>query len=169
MEANLTVAIVLKPQGIRGEIKVKTLTDCPGDLSAFSRVLIGGQEYKLLKVRPQANDSAFITLKGIADRNAAELLRGKDVEVARADLSPLPEGRYYLVDVIGCQVVTDDGQSVGTICEITPARTDIYTVDTDGGQLTFVAAEGVILDVDLKARRVTVDKKRLGEVAFTQS
>ena len=165
MEKTLTVAIVLKPQGIRGEIKVKTLTDTAEDLCAFPRVFIDGQEYKVMAVRP-AGDCAYLSLRGIADRNAAELLRGKDVLVLREDAPELPEDTFYLVDVLGCEHVTEKGKTLGTICDITPAKTDIYVAENNGKKITFVAADGVIEDIDVEAKRVTVNKKRFDEVAM---
>ena len=132
MPKTLTIATVLKPQGIRGEIKVKALTDSAEDLKNFPRVFIDGVEYKVLSVRP-AGDCAFLSLRGIADRNAAELLRGKDVIALREDAPELPEDTFYLVDVLGCEVVTEKGKSIGTICDITPAKTDIDA----GGYFTF--------------------------------
>lgn len=165
MEKTLTIATVLKPQGIRGEIKVKTLTDSAEDLCNFARVFIDGVEYKVLAVRP-AGDCAYLTLRGIADRNAAELLRGKEVVALREDAPELPEDTFYLVDVLGCEVVTEKGKSMGTIIDITPAKTDIYVVEGNGKRVTFVAAEGVIEDIDVQAKRVTVNKKRFDEVAL---
>ena len=165
MPKTLTIATVLKPQGIRGEIKVKALTDSAEDLKNFPRVFIDGVEYKVLSVRP-AGDCAFLNLRGIADRNAAELLRGKDVIALREDAPELPEDTFYLVDVLGCEVVTEKGKSLGTICDITPAKTDIYVVEGDGRRITFVAAEGVIEDIDVEAKKVTVNKKRFDEVAM---
>ncbi|MGN0817362.1 MAG: ribosome maturation factor RimM [Candidatus Coproplasma sp.] len=165
MEKYLTVARVLKPQGIRGEIKVKTLTDSAEDLCGFSRVFIDGKEYKVLNVRASA-DTAFLTLKGIADRNAAELLRGKDVLALREDAPPLPDDRFYIVDLLGCNVVDENGESLGTICDITPARTDIYVIDTGAKQIPFVAAEGVILSVDVQGGTITVNRSRFNQVAL---
>lgn len=165
MEKYLTVAKVLKPQGIRGEIKVKTLTDSAEDLCSFSRVFIGGNEYKILNVRG-FGDTAFLTLKGIADRNAAELLRGFDVLALREDAPPLPEDRFYIVDLIGCALRDENGETLGTICEITPAKTDIYVVDTGDKKVPFVAAEGVILSVDVQGGAITVNRARFNEVAL---
>ena len=165
MQNTLTVAQVLKPQGIRGEIKVKALTDSAEVLSGIKRVFIDGTEYKVYAVRP-AGDCAFLSLRGVADRNAAELLRGKDVVVLREDAPAPPEGRYYLGDVLGCEVVTEKGKSIGTICDITPAKTDIFVVRREEGSVTFVAADGVIEDIDVAAKRVTVNKKRFDEVAM---
>ncbi|MDE7380020.1 MAG: ribosome maturation factor RimM, partial [Clostridia bacterium] len=157
----------VKPQGIRGEVKVLTMTDFPEDLKAFNRVYIGGKCYKLLKVRPQGGNCAFITLSGIADRNAAELLRGLTVEAARSDAPELPEGTYYIADVIGCTVVDDKGETVGEVADVTPARTDVYEVaKPDGKRLVFPAVEGLIEEVDLENKRVTVNAARLSEVAL---
>jgi 16S rRNA processing protein RimM len=165
MEKTLNVAQVLKPQGIRGEVKVKVLCDSAEDLLSFPRVFIGGTEYKVLNVRPQG-DCAYLTLKGVADRNAAELLRGKDILVLREDAPALPENRFYIVDVIGCEVFTESGERLGTICEITPARTDIYTIDTGARQVPFAAIDGVILSVDTENKKIVVDGKKFAEVAL---
>ena len=102
----LTIAAVLKPQGIRGEVKVKVYLDDSSALSKIPRVFISGAEYALMNVRAQG-EFAYLTLRGVADRNAAELLRGKDVEALKSECPPLPEGRYYIGDIEGCRVVTD--------------------------------------------------------------
>ena len=167
---SLTVAKILKPQGIRGEIKVMTFTDSPADLNAFDKVYIGGNCFKMLKVRPQSGDTAFITLSGIADRNAAETLRGMDVNVDREEIPALPEGTYYIADVVGCRIVTAEGEELGEIISITPARTDIYEyARPDGKTVSFAAVEGVILSTDVDKKVVTVDKARLAEVAIDEA
>ncbi len=167
MKDFLTVAKILKPQGIRGEIKVMTYTDSPEDLQSFDRVYVGGNCYKMLKVRPQNGDCAFITLLGIADRNAAETLRGYDVEVDRIDAPALPEGTYYIVDVIGCKVIDENGEELGIVKTITPARTDVYEYEKpDGKVVVFAAVDGVILSTDVEAKTLTVDRAKLSEVAI---
>jgi len=164
MENKLTVALVAKPQGIRGEIKVKVLLDSAEDLKEYKRLFIGGVEYSVLGMRAQG-EFAYIALKGVADRNAAELLRGKEVEVLRGDCPPLPEGRYFIADLLGCEVVYQSGESVGFVKEVMPARTDVFVLDTPKGELSFAAAEGVISDVDAEAKKITVVKKRFKEVS----
>ena len=165
MQNTLTVATILKPQGIRGEVKVKALTDSAEDLKAFKKLIIDGVEYPVISVRAQG-EFAFLGLKGIADRNAAELLRGKDAEVPRSEVPELPEGRYYIVDLIGCDVVTERGDLLGTVIEVTPAKTDIYVIEKDGRQITFAAADGVISEVDVAAHKITVNGKRFKEVSL---
>lgn len=165
----LTVAKIVKPQGIRGELKVLTMTDTPQVLESFKQVYVGGNCYKLLKVRPQGGDTAFITLSQIADRNAAELLRNMTVEVKREDAPALPEDTFYIADVIGCAVEKEGGEPLGVVSEITPARTDIYEVAlTNGGKLIFPAVKGVITSIDLNRRVVTLNPAKLGEVALSE-
>ena len=165
MQDKLTVGTVLKPQGIRGEVKVKSLCDSAEDLKAFKKLIIDGVEYSVLSVRA-SGDFAYIGLKGVADRNGAELLRGKDVEVERVDAPDLPEGRYYIVDLIGCEAVTERGTALGEVVSVTPAKTDICVLEKDGKEITFAAADGVITDIDVEARKITVNAKRFKEVSL---
>ena len=85
--ARLVIGEVLKPQGIRGEIKIKTYTDDNAAVKNFRRVFIGGEEYKVLSFRTGESGFAFLGLRGVPDRNAAELLRGKEVEAYRRNLA----------------------------------------------------------------------------------
>lgn len=164
MDDFLTVATVLKPQGIRGEIKVRVLCDGTDDLKNLKRVFIDGAEYGVLGVRGNG-EFAYLSLKGVFDRNAAELLRGKEIDAYRSEMPELPEGTYYIADLTGCIVVTSSGERIGEVSSVTPARTDIYTLTTPKGELSFAAAEGVIESVDVENRKITVNKKRFKEVS----
>ncbi len=160
----LTVATVLKPQGIRGELKVKVYLDQASQLAKIPRLFISGREYALMNARAQG-EFAYITLRGIADRNAAELLRGLDVEALRSDCPPLPEGRYYIGDLEGCKVYSDIGENLGEVTSVIPARTDIFVLSSPSGEISFAAAEGVILDIDPDDKKIVVNSKRFKEVS----
>lgn len=127
MQDKIVIGQILKPQGIRGELKIKPLLDDVALVKKFKKVFVGGTEYKVLSARFDAS-AAYLALSGVADRNAAELLRGKEVEVLRADAPALEEGRYYIVDVIGCSVIADTGERLGEITDILSAHTDIYVM-----------------------------------------
>lgn len=167
MNEFLTVGKIVKPQGIRGELKVVTYTDSSDVWKAFDRIYIAGEEYKLLKVRPQDNDCAYITLGGIADRNAAELLRDKEACVLKADAPALPSDTYYIADIVGCTACDDGGKPIGVVRDIIPARTDIYEIEKQNGEtLTFPAVDGVIVNVDVEKKVITLNRKRLAEVSL---
>ena len=167
MRDTVVIGEILKPQGIRGEIKVKVLLDDAEDMRAFRKVLIGGREYKVLSCRTDAS-AAYLSLSGVADRDAAELLRGKEVEALRADAPALEEGRYYIVDIVGCAVVTEKGERLGEIADVLPAHTDIFVMKQGDKEYMFPAAEGVILGADTEKKIVTVSEKRIGEVLVEQ-
>lgn len=160
----LLVGEVLKPQGIRGEIKVKPFTDSAEDFRYFKRIFLDGTEYKILSVRAGENE-VYLGLRGVADRNAAELLRGKKITVPR-DEAPEPEdGRYYIADLLESEVVNEAGETVGVLVDIRQAATDIYTVKSGEKEILFPAVKGVITRIDLENKQITVDKKRFEEVA----
>ena len=130
----------------------------------FTRVFVEETPYKVLSVRT-GGGLVFLGLKGVPDRNAAELLRGKQLYVARED-APVPEeGRYYIADLLGCNLVTETGETLGRLTGVRQAATDIYTVEMDGKEVMFPAADGVITAVDVQSGTITVDKKRFFEVA----
>ena len=164
MNKTLTVGEILKPQGIRGEVKVMPFTDDAEDFRAFSRVMADGVAYKVLSVRT-GGGFVYLGLKGVADRNAAELLRGKRLEVPREDAPAPAEGRYYIADLLGCTLVTEEGDVLGTLTDVRQAATDIYVADMDGKEVLFPAADGVVTQVNVEEGRITVSKKRFYEVA----
>lgn len=163
----LTIGNIIKPQGIKGEVKVRPFTDTPADMKRFKTVFVGDEEFKVLSFRTDG-EFAYIALRGVADRNAAETLRGKDITADRNAAPPLDEGTYYIVDIIGCSVRYEDGVTVGVISDVIPAATDIYTVERDGQKpIMFPVAKGVVLSVDINKKEITVDKKRFLQVAVS--
>jgi 16S rRNA processing protein RimM len=161
----LVIGEVLKPQGIRGEIKIKTFTDFPEDVKEFGVVYIDGKEYKILTFRVAPDGFAYLGLRGVPDRNAAELLRGKIIEGDRSDAPELEEGQYYIVDVLGCACETEDGVFLGTVKDIANLSSEIYTLEKDGKNILFPAIKGVVLKVDIENKKVVVNGARFNEVA----
>ncbi len=162
---NLTIGEVLKPQGIRGELKIKTFTDYPELVKKFGRLFIDGKEYKILSFRVGDGDTAYLGLRGVPDRNAAELLRGKRLEGDRNDAPPLEEGRYYIVDIIGCRCETEEGEYLGEVKNIVNLSSDVYTLEKDGKEILFPSVKGVVKSVDIENKRVVLVKKILDEIA----
>ena len=167
MRETIVIGEVLKPQGIRGEIKVRPLLDDAADMRRFRRVFVGGEEYKVLSCRTDAQ-AAYLALSGVADRNAAEKLRGRELEALRAEAPAPADGRYYIVDIVGCAVVTEQGETLGAIADVLPAHTDVYVMREGAREFLFPAADGVVVDVDVENSRIVVDKKRLFEVMVEQ-
>lgn len=161
----LVIGEVLKPQGIRGELKVKTYTDAPEDVKAFGTVYIEDKPYKILSFRVGNDGAAYMGLRGIPDRNAAELFRGKKLEGNRADAPELEEGQYYIVDVIGLSCETEEGEVLGVVKDVKNLSSDVYTIEKAGKQILFPAVKGVVKKVDLENQKLIVDKKIFDEIA----
>ena len=161
----LLIGEVLKPQGIRGELKIKTFTDFPEDVKKFGTVYIEDKPYKILSFRVGTDGMAYIGLRGIPDRNAAELFRGKKLEGAREDAPELEEGRYYIVDIIGLSCETQEGEFLGTVKDIKNLASDVYTIEKDGKSILFPVVKNVIIDIDLINKKVVIDKKVFDEIA----
>ena len=167
MENKLIVGEITKPQGVMGELKVRPYTDDANRFKKLKSVYIDGVEYGIIRVRV-APDAVFLVLKGVADRNSAELLRGKMLEVARENCVPLDEGKYFIVDVLGSSLETENGVVLGTIFDIvTSGRKDIYYAKTkDGKSLVFPLLKDVLVEIDINAKKVVVKEKRFNEICL---
>ncbi len=161
----LVIGEVLKPQGIRGELKIKTFTDYPEDVREFKTVYIDDTPYKILSFRVGGDGFAYVGLRGIPDRNAAELFRGKKVEGERDDAPALEEGQYYIVDIIGLACETEEGEVIGTVKDVTNLSSDIYTLEKNGKQILFPAVNGVVVKVDLENKKLIVNKEKFDQLA----
>ena len=165
MEQTLKIGLIVKPQGIKGEVKVQPLTDDINRFKKLKEVIVDGKSYKVLNAII-GGGTVFLSLSGISDRNTAESMRGKFLHVLRENAVALEEGRYFIVDILGCTLVTDDGEKVGEVVDLTSARTDIFTIKcVDGRIMRFPFLNDVVINVDIAKKIITANKKRLGEVS----
>jgi 16S rRNA processing protein RimM len=165
MEQTLKIGIIVKPQGIRGEVKIQPLTDDINRFNKLKEVIIDKKTYKVLKATI-GGGVVFLSLSGITDRNTAEMMRGKFLCVTRDNAVPLEEGRYFITDIIGCKLITDSGESIGEIIDVTSARTDIFTIKCDNARIMrFPFLKDLVVNVEIDKKTVTVNEKRLKEVS----
>lgn len=165
MQKTFKIGLIVKPQGVRGELKVQPLTDDINRFKKLKTVLIDEKTYRVTRVSI-GGGTVILCLDGVADRNAAELFRGKFLVVERADAVELKKDNYFIADIIGCTLLTDDGQEIGEIIDVTSARTDIFTVKSaDGNIIRFPFLKDLLVFVDIESAKVTVKAKRFVEVA----
>lgn len=118
---------IVNTHGVHGEVKIQVWLDSPEFMRRFKTLYIDSKPVKLISSR--AHKGFMIALlDGVEDINAAMSLKNKTVYIDRAD-APLRKGEYFLCDIIGASVVTEDGESVGTLEDIleTPASS-VYIV-----------------------------------------
>ena len=111
-ERAITLAVVLGAHGVGGEVRLKIFAE---DLSAHASFNAGTLTLKSLRPTPQGAIARFAE---IADRTAAEALRGTELVVPRDTLPPLGEGEYYHADLIGLAAVSANGQPIGTVIAV---------------------------------------------------
>ncbi len=165
MEDFFKIGRILKPQGVKGEVKVEPLTSDILRFKNIKEVFIDDIPTKVVSKRISGN-TVFLCFFGISDRNNAELLRNKYISVKREDAIPLSENTFFIADIIGSQVMTEDGETVGKIVDITNLKTDIFTVLTASGKvMRFPFLKDLLVKADLENQIITVNKKRLSEVS----
>jgi 16S rRNA processing protein RimM len=154
----LAIGRVVRPFGIRGELKVELLTEYPEQLGRLRTVYLGPQaEPRTVEGVRLHQDAALFKLVGCDDRTTAEALRGVLVQIAWEDAVPLEEDEYYEHQIVGLTVVEEDGTLLGRVTEIiSTGANDVYVVVGPEGELLLPAIESVILEIDLEADQMVV-------------
>jgi 16S rRNA processing protein RimM len=147
-EKRVALAAVAGAHGVKGEVRLKLFTDSAAGLAPYEKVYVGGTERRLLNVR-DGGKAAIARFEGVADRSAAEALRGSLVEVDRSALPPLEEGEYYHSDLVGLDCVDREGQSIGTVSAIENfGAGDLLEIALTNGRKSLIPFRDGIADLD---------------------
>lgn len=143
--------------GLKGEFKVHDLGEDLSRYSKFDHVYVGKEKYSLIRARVQKN-VAVLLLEGIDDRDKAEKLRGREIFIDEDQLPKLPEGTYYIRDLVGFDVVDQNGTKVGELLDIIKATAQpVYVIKTNEGKERYIpGVDEFILNTDVENRKITV-------------
>lgn len=161
MTKYLEIGQIVNTFGIKGMVKVKPFTDNIERFSNLEKIYIknksGQTEYKIQEVKYHKN-MVLIKFEGIENPEQADLLRNSYLIVDRETEEPLEAGRYYIVDMIGLDVFTDDNEYLGKLEDIyNTGSNDIYVVKNElGKQILLPAIEDVIKNIDMDNKKVIV-------------
>ncbi len=163
----LVVGVISKAQGVKGEVKIAPLTDDVSRFKKLSQVYIDGVCRKVSGVKILPN-GIFMSIEGIVDRNGAETLRGKELVIDRKDAVELPKDRYFIVDVIGCEVSVG-GDIVGKIVEVLQhGAADVYVIQGEKARYMIPAIDRVVKQVDISQKLITLDKSAWQDLAIQE-
>ncbi|HSQ76783.1 MAG TPA: ribosome maturation factor RimM [Bacteroidota bacterium] len=164
----LAIGRIVKAFGIRGDVIVQPMTDDPKRFLSLKRVYLGRYDDALQRTGAEAVETAVVhaqvdrrgvrlQLAAIPDRTAAEKSVGLLVLVGNAERVPLAEGRFFVHELIGTTVRTEEGEVLGVLTEVLrmPAH-DVYVVKGEGGEFMIPAVEAFVRAVDVSARTMTV-------------
>lgn len=161
MEDMLKVGVITSTHGVRGEVKVFPTTDDPARFKKLKKVMLDtGKETIPLEVQGVRYFKQLVILKfkGIDNINDIEKYKKCPLLVLREDAVPLEEDEYFIADMIGMEVVTEDGESFGTLKDVLQTgANDVYVVtDIRGEEVLLPAIKECILKVDMKSRKMVV-------------
>ena len=169
LSTHLLIGEVLKPQGIRGEVKVRPITCDPERFYDLEQVFLEKNgRYEPVKVLSARVDKsgAYLLLEGVADRNEAEKMRGTLLYVDREHAVQLPEDAEFICDLIGCHGADDEGRDLGELVDVMqPGGNDVYVFRGPLGEVLVPALKDVVVRVDVREKQMLFRAKRLNEVA----
>ena len=161
MEELLQVGVITQTHGIRGEVKVFPTTDDPTRFQDLKHVLLDtGKETLPLEIENVKFFKQFVILKfkGYDNINDVERYKRCPLLVERSEAVPLEEDEYYITDMIGIQVTTDEGEDFGVLKDVmATGANDVYVIDhPSAGEVLVPAIKVCILEVDIPGRKMKI-------------
>lgn len=161
MEELFRVGVISNTHGIRGEVKVYPTTDNVRRFDDLKEVILDtGKEQLILHVTSVKYFKNMVILKFKEFDNINDIIpyKGMDLLVTRENAIPLEEGEYYIADIIGSKVITDEDKILGTLADVLQTgANDVYVVKTkDGKEVLLPSIEECILDRDIENKIVKV-------------
>jgi 16S rRNA processing protein RimM len=156
----MPIGRIVGPFGVRGEAKVELHTDFPDRFRSLKRVFVGPAHAAMQVERSRRHGGqVLLKLAGVDRPEDVERLREQDVLVPRSEAVTLPEGHYYLSDLLGIEVFTPDGASLGTIADVLrTGSNDVWVVNEGRRELLLPAIKDAVIELDLVARRAVVER-----------
>ncbi len=155
----LAVGRILRPHGVRGELRVEVLTHYPERLETLETVYVGEthRPHQLEGARLH-QDVALLKIQGCDGRNAAEALRNELVYIAVEDAIPLEQDECYEFQLVGMDVTTDEGQPLGRIVEVftAPGANDVLIVHGPLGEVLIPVTEEVVVTLNSESGQLVV-------------
>jgi 16S rRNA processing protein RimM len=157
---------VVGAHALAGEVRVRWLGDGPEHLLDATALWLGadpdgagGRAVSVAGARSGRPGELLLRLEGVADRDAAEALRGLYLTADAQVLPPLPEGEHYWFELVGCRVEDTHGEPLGTVTEIweTGAHDVLVIEGTDGRRRLVPTAEDLLKEVDSDGRRIVIE------------
>ena len=150
---------IVGTHGIKGMVRVQPWCDSGEFLKQFKKVYTdknGENALNITSVQPHGN-IVLMAFKGVTSIETAENLRNKTIYIDRKD-AKLPEGRYFIDDLLGCSVFdADTDQPLGEIKDISPTgANDVWHIVKDGKEYLVPAIPEVLVDVDIENEKVTI-------------
>ncbi|MDD6485286.1 MAG: ribosome maturation factor RimM [Clostridiales bacterium] len=152
---------IINTHGLRGEVKLVTWTDFPEDFEALEHLYVNrktGQETLTIENIKYQKNNIIVKFKEISDINEAQKYKNLIVLADRSELGELPEGVHYIVDLIGLDIVDENGEKIGVLQDVlNTGANDIYEIKREGAKnMLLPVIDDVVLDIDIENGKITV-------------
>lgn len=159
-EELIKIGQITSPHGVKGEVRVYPLTDFPERFSTLRQVLLGPEARPIgIRCKGTLKNLLILAIDGVTDRDEADKLRLQYLQVPKSEVHPLPEGHYYVFDLVGLDVIDPDGQPIGKLVGVdsaSPAH-DNYVVETAPRKRYMVpAVKTFIKEINLEKGHVVI-------------
>lgn len=156
----LRIGIIVNTQGIKGEVRVMPLTEKIERFTWLKYVYLDDDKLIKMDIEHVRYHKNFVLMKfkGIDSMNDAEKLKNTYILVDRENAIKLPEGSYFVCDLIGLDVVDVNGEAIGKVADVlSTGSNDVYVVKKDEKEILIPALKSVVKSIDLKSSRITVE------------
>lgn len=158
----LNIGFIRKPHGLKGYLRIQSLSDAPDRFKDLDRVDIEFKDgrrvnYEIAACRPE-RDSLLMKFKGIDTPEEADRLRGAYLQVPVEEAAALPEDAFYVFEMINCQVFSEENDLIGRVRDVWPMpANDIIVIDTpDDGEMLVPAIRDIVLEVSPEEKRMVI-------------
>lgn len=160
MDDLLQVGVITTTHGLKGEVKVFPTTDDKERFKDLKQVILDtGKEKMDLEIENVRffKNMVILKFKGINDINDVEQYRKKSLYVTRENAVELKDNEYFIADLVGLSVITEDGEELGELCDVLQTgANDVYCVKKDSQEILIPAIHDCIRNVDIAAGKMTV-------------
>lgn len=162
MQQYFEVGQIVNTFGIKGFIKIKPFTDEVSRFEELKEIYVEQKNKELKEVKIEKisyqKELVLLKLKGIDDLTQAEKLKGLYLKISRKNAKKLPKGTYFIADLIGMNVYSDEGKLLGKLDDVySTGANDIYVVKNENGiQVLLPATQEVIKQIDLDNEKIIV-------------
>jgi 16S rRNA processing protein RimM len=156
---DILLAAIIGAQGLKGAVKVKLFTEAPESLSRYGVLKDrDGTRFEVTTIRSGKDGEAVISFAGIADRDAAEALKGTELFIARDQLPATAEEEFYHADLIGLEAQDSEGRTLGKVAAIhNYGASDVMEIARpDGDSVLLAFTRETVPVIDIAGRRVVV-------------
>lgn len=157
------VGFIVNTHGLKGEVKVKQITDFIERFNVGNKVYIEGEDgsYESLQIDScrQQKQMLILHFKEYNSLETVEWMKGKKLLIKKEQQTPLPEGEYYYHEIIGCTVFSTDGEEIGIIDHIlAPGANDVWVAyDQNDKEILIPYIDDVVKEVDVAKKKIIIE------------